>query len=62
MNILAIGDVIGKPGRQALTQLLPSVKRAYGIDFTIVNAKISPVASASRLKQPPNCWKPVLMC
>lgn len=41
MRILAIGDIIGKPGRQALAQLLPSIKQEYQIDFTIVNAENS---------------------
>ncbi len=39
MKILAIGDVIGKPGRQALSRFLPALKKEYGIDFTIVNAE-----------------------
>jgi len=37
--ILAIGDVIGKPGRKALNQLLPSLRRQYGIDLVIVNGE-----------------------
>jgi len=37
--ILAIGDVIGKPGRKALSQLLPSLRRQYGIDLIIVNGE-----------------------
>jgi len=41
MKILAIGDVIGKPGRQALSRLLPSLKKEYAVDFTIVNAENS---------------------
>lgn len=39
MLILAVGDVIGKPGRQALARFLPDIKRQYSIDFTIVNAE-----------------------
>jgi hypothetical protein len=39
MLILAVGDVVGKPGRQALTRCLPEIKRQYGVDFTIVNAE-----------------------
>jgi 2',3'-cyclic-nucleotide 2'-phosphodiesterase len=39
MLILAIGDIIGKPGRQALEKLLPEVKQKYGVDLTIVNAE-----------------------
>ncbi len=41
MLILAIGDVIGKPGRQALNTFLPQIKQEYGVDLTIVNAENS---------------------
>ena len=41
MLILAIGDVIGKPGRQALNKFLPQIKQEYGVDLTIVNAENS---------------------
>jgi metallophosphoesterase (TIGR00282 family) len=37
--ILAIGDVIGKPGRKALSQLLPGLRREYGIDLIMVNGE-----------------------
>jgi metallophosphoesterase (TIGR00282 family) len=39
MIILAIGDVIGKPGRQALSTLLPEIKASYHPDLIIVNAE-----------------------
>ncbi|MBN1644323.1 MAG: TIGR00282 family metallophosphoesterase [Dehalococcoidales bacterium] len=39
MLILVVGDVIGKPGRQALDKFLPEIKQAYGVDMTIVNAE-----------------------
>jgi metallophosphoesterase (TIGR00282 family) len=39
MLILAIGDVIGKPGRKALNQLLPGLRRQHGIDLVIVNGE-----------------------
>jgi 2',3'-cyclic-nucleotide 2'-phosphodiesterase len=39
MQILAIGDIIGKPGRQALAQLLPSLRKEYSVDLTIANAE-----------------------
>jgi len=39
MLILAIGDVIGKPGRQAIARFLPELKKQYGVDFTVVNAE-----------------------
>jgi metallophosphoesterase (TIGR00282 family) len=37
--ILAIGDIIGKPGRKALSQLLPGLRQQYGIDLIIVNGE-----------------------
>jgi metallophosphoesterase (TIGR00282 family) len=37
--ILAIGDVIGKPGRKALSQLLPGLRQQYGLDLIMVNGE-----------------------
>jgi metallophosphoesterase (TIGR00282 family) len=37
--ILTIGDVIGKPGREALSQLLPGLRQEYGLDLIIVNGE-----------------------
>jgi metallophosphoesterase (TIGR00282 family) len=37
--ILAIGDVIGKPGRKALSQLLPGLRQQYGLDLIVVNGE-----------------------
>ena len=34
-----IGDVIGKPGRQAIKALLPEVRQEYGIDMVIANGE-----------------------
>jgi metallophosphoesterase (TIGR00282 family) len=39
MNILCIGDIVGKPGREALEGLLESIKKEHNIDFAIVNAE-----------------------
>ena len=39
MRILMIGDVIGKPGRQAIKALLPEVRQEYGIDMVIANGE-----------------------
>jgi metallophosphoesterase (TIGR00282 family) len=41
MRILAVGDVIGKPGRQALNTILPQIKQEYKVDLAIVNAENS---------------------
>ncbi len=39
MNILAIGDIIGKPGRQVVHQYLRSLRKQYKIDFVIANGE-----------------------
>jgi metallophosphoesterase (TIGR00282 family) len=36
-----IGDVIGKPGRQAVQKLLPDLRQQYGVDLVIANAENS---------------------
>ncbi len=39
MLILAIGDIIGKPGRQAVTELLPGLREQYGLDLVMANGE-----------------------
>ena len=39
MRILMIGDVIGKPGRRAVKQLIPSMREEHGIDLVIANGE-----------------------
>jgi 2',3'-cyclic-nucleotide 2'-phosphodiesterase len=39
MRILFVGDVVGKPGRQAVAALVPSIKREREIDLVIVNGE-----------------------
>ncbi|MFC2040761.1 TIGR00282 family metallophosphoesterase [Chloroflexota bacterium] len=39
MLVLAIGDIIGKPGREAVKELLPDLKRQYGLDLVIANGE-----------------------
>jgi calcineurin-like phosphoesterase len=38
-RVLMIGDVIGKPGRQALERELPGIRRERGIDFVTANGE-----------------------
>jgi 2',3'-cyclic-nucleotide 2'-phosphodiesterase len=38
-RVLLIGDLIGKPGRQAVEQLLPALREARGIDFVTANGE-----------------------
>ena len=39
MLILAIGDVIGRPGRRAVQELLPDLRQQYGLDLVMANAE-----------------------
>lgn len=39
MLILVIGDVIGRPGRRAVNQLLPGLNQQYRLDLVIANAE-----------------------
>jgi metallophosphoesterase (TIGR00282 family) len=37
MNILFIGDIVGKPGRKLVKKYLPYLKKEYKIDYVIAN-------------------------
>ena len=39
MLILAIGDIIGRPGRQVVQKLLPGLRRQYELDIVIANGE-----------------------
>lgn len=39
MKILFIGDIVGKPGREAVKKILPNLKKEKKIDFVIANAE-----------------------
>ena len=39
MLILVIGDIIGKPGRRVINELLPGLRQQYGLDLVIANAE-----------------------
>lgn len=39
MNILVIGDVVGKVGRRAVASLLPGLRREHSLDFVIANGE-----------------------
>ena len=41
MKILAIGDVIGKPGRRAVKHLLPGLINEFDINFVVANGENS---------------------
>ncbi|MBO94450.1 MAG: hypothetical protein CMI32_06075 [Opitutales bacterium] len=39
MKILFLGDVVGRPGRRALAELIPAYREAQGLDLVVVNAE-----------------------
>ncbi len=39
MKILLIGDIIGRPGRQAVAALLPDLRHQYEIDLVVANGE-----------------------
>ncbi|MBA7652525.1 2',3'-cyclic-nucleotide 2'-phosphodiesterase [subsurface metagenome] len=39
MLVLVVGDIIGKPGRKAVSKLLPNLRQQYGLDLVIANAE-----------------------
>ncbi|RCX17124.1 hypothetical protein DFR58_10817 [Anaerobacterium chartisolvens] len=41
MRILFVGDVVGNPGRKAVKEIIPKMKRELKIDFCIVNGENS---------------------
>ncbi|HLW46252.1 MAG TPA: TIGR00282 family metallophosphoesterase [bacterium] len=41
MNVLFIGDVVGRPGRRAVAQWLPALRREAAADFVVANGENS---------------------
>jgi hypothetical protein len=39
MQILFIGDIVGRPGRRAVRELLPGLIKEHGVDLVIANAE-----------------------
>ncbi len=39
MKILAVGDVVGKAGRKAVTKYIPQLKQRLDLDFIIINGE-----------------------
>ena len=37
--MLAIGDIIGRPGREAVAKLLPQLRREFAIDLVVANGE-----------------------
>lgn len=39
MRVLFVGDIVGKPGRRALRELLPSLRERLGVEVVVANAE-----------------------
>ncbi len=39
MKILVVGDVVGKPGREAIHELVPEIRKKYKVDMAIANGE-----------------------
>lgn len=39
MNVMFLGDIVGRPGREAVQKLLPQLRRQFNIDYCIANAE-----------------------
>ncbi|MDH7481757.1 MAG: TIGR00282 family metallophosphoesterase [Armatimonadota bacterium] len=39
MRLLFIGDIVGRPGREAVSQLLPALREEYSPDFIVANGE-----------------------
>ncbi len=39
MNLLFIGDIFGKPGRELLSDYLPNIRKEFEVDFCIANGE-----------------------
>ncbi len=39
MNILFIGDIVGRPGRRILLNDLPALRQEYGVDLVVANGE-----------------------
>ena len=41
MKLLFIGDIVGQPGRRAVTELLPRLREQHALDFVVANGENS---------------------
>jgi len=46
VRVLAIGDIVGRPGREGLKTALPELRQELNLDLVIANGRMPPVALA----------------
>ncbi len=51
INILCIGDIVGRPGREVLNKTLGDLKKTHGVEFVIANGENSAGGSGILPKQ-----------
>lgn len=39
INVLAVGDIVGRPGRRAVARLLPELRREFDVDLVVANGE-----------------------
>lgn len=39
MRVLAVGDIVGRPGRRAVATFLPSLQKTFSLDLVVANAE-----------------------
>ena len=39
VTVLAIGDIIGRPGREAVAKVVPQLRREFAIDLVVANGE-----------------------
>src|ERR1700736_359080 len=39
LRLLFLGDIIGEPGRKAVIEMVPRLRKTWGIDFVVVNGE-----------------------
>ncbi len=49
-RVLILGDIVGKPGRDAVVEVLPELRARHGIDFVLANAENAAAGSGITLR------------
>ncbi|HEY8740444.1 MAG TPA: YmdB family metallophosphoesterase, partial [Candidatus Dormibacteraeota bacterium] len=39
LTLLAVGDIVGRPGRQAAMHMIPELRQRHGVDMVIANGE-----------------------
>jgi len=60
MNLLFIGDVVGQPGRRAISDQLPTLRQRFKLDLVVANAENiadgAGITKRPRMNCSPRAW------